>query len=71
MLLTVSDQHPQQDLFLNTNAAQKEYEKLMNERKGMMYEAPEEDSADIGWISGFVMDFPQNLEQKSVHANGN
>lgn len=36
-----------------------------------MYEAPEEDLADIGWISGFVMHFPQNLGQKSVHANGN
>lgn len=36
-----------------------------------MHEAPEEDSADIHWISGFVMGFPQNLGQKSVHANGN
>lgn len=71
MLLTMSDWRPQQDLFLNTNAAQKEYEKLMNERKGMMYEAPKEDPADIGWISGFVMGFPQNFGQKSVHANGN
>lgn len=43
----------------------------MNERKGMMYEAPEEDSADIGWISGFIMGFPQSLGQKLVHGNCN
>lgn len=43
----------------------------MNERKGMMYEAPGEDSADIGWISGLIMGFPQSLGQKLVHGNCN
>lgn len=56
---------------MNTTATQKEYEKLMNERKGMMYETPEEDLADIGCIAGFVMCFPQNLGQTLVHGNGN
>lgn len=43
----------------------------MNEREGIMYGAPEEDSVDIDWISGFVMGFPQNVGQKSIHENGN
>lgn len=56
MLLATSDWHPQQDLFLNTNAAQ----------KGILYEASEKDLAAIGSTLGFVMGFPKNL----VHANG-
>lgn len=70
-LLTTSKWHSLQDLFQNTNVAQKGYKKLMNEREGIMYGAPEEDSVDIDWISGFVMGFPQNVGQKSIHENGN
>lgn len=70
-LPTTSNWHSQQNLFLNTNVAQKEYKKLMNEREGMMYGAPEEDSVDIGWISGLVMGFPHDVGQKSIHENGN
>lgn len=66
-LLTTSNWNSQQDLFLNTNVAQKGYKKLMNEGEGMMYGAPEEDSVDIGWISGFVRGFPQNVGQKLIH----
>lgn len=43
----------------------------MNEREEMMYGAPEEDSVDIGWISGLVMGFPHDVGQKSIHENGN
>lgn len=43
----------------------------MNEREEIMYGAPEEDSVDIGWISGLVMGFPHDVGQKSIHEYGN
>lgn len=55
MLLTMSDWHPQQDLFLNTNAAQ----------KGMLYEASEEDLAAISSPSGFGVGFPKKILGKN------